>query len=73
MGCYNIHFKRGGVDSQPSNDHLPSDLDVWVHTIGEQGGVFGLGNVEDHYLCLQVNHQISNPYIKLIIAKTRAR
>lgn len=57
MGCYNIHFKRGGVDSQPSNDHLPSDLDVWVHTIGEQGGVFGLGNVEDHYLCLQVNHQ----------------
>ena len=35
-----------GIDSQPSNDHLPFDLKVWVRTIGrKKKGVFGLGYV----------------------------
>jgi len=34
------------ADSQPSKDHMPSDFDVWVDSVGKKKGrIFGLGSI----------------------------
>ncbi|RDX87334.1 hypothetical protein CR513_31204, partial [Mucuna pruriens] len=35
-----------GADSRTSMDHMPSDLDIWVHSVGKKKGrIFGLGSI----------------------------